>query len=476
MFFFTASVESKEWADLAKEAAGYSKRISTTQEASPKPRQAKIMRTAADMMMEEKDCSTALKLYKQSVRYQAQLNTADWLHLARAAVCAGQWGEASRALYLASLNPDTIEQQKTTLLQLGQSLEKRRTYRNNWDPAALTAYKALLEIDTTASIQKKIIALQGQQPAFKLNHAFTRNEGQLPSLCLQFNKRLLDDGNVHYEDYIRIAPKVQADFSVRGREICVAGAAYGTQYVLTLRKGLPAGTGTLQESKQVTIETGHLTPALWFEQNAYVLPMSSPSSIGLHSVNVNKVALQLYRIYERNILSEFVRSKFRQKLDQYNLDKLRNSIGEKVWQGSTAIEAPEDSTHTSAVVLPKSITDTPGLYVLVADDGAQEPGRWENRSSQWLVVTDVGLTTYKGSNGMTVVARSLASALPVGGLDLSLYARNNKLLAAAITDHQGVAHFSPGLLEGQGGMAAVLLTAESPKHGFTFLQLDRAPF
>ena len=477
LFFFTVPVESKEWSDLAEEATDYSRKIGFTQYTPPKPRQARIMRMAAGMMMEEKNCDTALKLYKQSLRYQSQRDTADWLHIAKAASCDTQWDEASMAFYLASLKPDNLEQQKTTLLQLAQSLEKRRSYRNNWNPAALTTYNALLEIEHTKFIERKITSLlEEQQPVLKLNRSFTRIKGKQASLCLRFNERLLDDDTVYYSDYIRIVPELQSDFMVDGREICIDGAKYGTQYALTLRKGLPGDEATLQESQQLTIETGHLSPAVWFEQNAYVLPMSSQSSIGLHSVNVNKVALQLYRIYERNILSDFVRSKFRKKLDQYNLDKIRNSVGEKVWQGSTTIETEEDTAHTSALVLPKSVTQTPGLYVLVADDGDQELGRWQDRPSQWLVVTDVGLTTYKGGDGMTVVARSLASAVPVSGLDVSLYARNNKLLSTAVTDHQGGAHFAPGLLEGEGGMEAVLLVAEGPEHGFTFLQLDRAPF
>lgn len=476
LFFFTVQAESEEWSDLAREAAAYSKRVGIEKGVRPKPGQAGIMRLAAGMMMEEKDCSTALKLYKQSVRYKSQRDTADWLNIAKAASCDNQWDEASMALYLASQNPDNLEQQKTTLLQLAQSLEKRRSYSNNWNPAALTAYNALLEIENTAFIQQKITSLQEQQPVLELNRSFSRIKGKHPSLCVRFNERLVDDDSVYYGDYIRIVPELQSDFIVDGREICIGGAEYGTQYALTIRKGLPANEVTLQESKQLTIETGHRSPAIWFEQNAYVLPMSSQSSIGLHSVNVNKAELQLYRIYERNILSDFVRSKFRKKLDQYNLDKIRNSVGEKVWQGNTEIEAPEDVEHTSALVLPKSVIQTPGLYVLVADDGDQEFGRWQDRSSQWLVVTDVGLTTYKGDDGMTVVARSLASGLPVSGIDITLYARNNKLLSAAVTDQQGVAHFAPGLFEGEGGMEAVLLVTESPERGFTFLQLGRAPF
>ena len=117
LFFFTVQAESEEWSDLAREAAAYSKRVGIEKRSTPQTRASRNHAVGCrNDDVEEKDCSTALKLYKQSVRYKSQRDTADWLNIAKAASCDNQWDEASMALYLASQNPDNLEQQKTTLL------------------------------------------------------------------------------------------------------------------------------------------------------------------------------------------------------------------------------------------------------------------------------------------------------------------------------------------------------------------------
>ena len=44
------------------------------------------------------------------------------------------------------------------------------------------------------------------------------------------------------------------------------------------------------------------------------------------------------------------------------------------------------------------------------------------------VITDIGLITFQGADGLTVMARSLATALPAPNVELSLVARNNEAL------------------------------------------------
>jgi hypothetical protein len=46
-------------------------------------------------------------------------------------------------------------------------------------------------------------------------------------------------------------------------------------------------------------------------------------AVGLHTVNVSKVRLRLYRIHERNILGELVSNGFRRKLNEYELENIK---------------------------------------------------------------------------------------------------------------------------------------------------------
>ncbi|MCW5204692.1 hypothetical protein VU02_02025, partial [Desulfobulbus sp. N2] len=129
----------------------------------------------------------------------------------------------------------------------------------------------------------------------------------------------------------------------------------------------------------------------------------------------------------------------------------------------------EDENTVSTLALPKESIASPGLYILIAEDGNTTPKRWQGAASQWLVKTDIGLTAYQGSDGLTVMARSLATALPLAGVEVVLAARNNTPLSTLTTDENGQVHFAPGLLRGKGGQAPVQLVSTDRQSGFTFL-------
>ena len=78
---------------------------------------------------------------------------------------------------------------------------------------------------------------------------------------------------------------------------------------------------------------------------------------------------------------------------------------------------------------------------------------WGPLATQWFIVSDLGLTTLSGHDGVHVIVRSLSTAEPVAGVKLQLIAVNNEILGEAVTDDAGYARFDPGLARGTGGMA-----------------------
>src|SRR5690606_20547016 len=91
------------------------------------------------------------------------------------------------------------------------------------------------------------------------------------------------------------------------------------------------------------------------------------------------------------------------------------------------------------------------------------------------VVSDLGLTAFSGQAGVQVLARSLASAEPVEGVEIRLVARNNEVLATKTTDSAGLAAFDPGLARGEGGLAPGLVVARMGAD-YGFLDLGSAAF
>ena len=118
----------------------------------------------------------------------------------------------------------------------------------------------------------------------------------------------------------------------------------------------------------------------------------------------------------------------------------------------------------------------PGVYVLTAVSATGARNEWDSQATQWFVISDIGLSTYSGTDGLSVFARSLASAKQMAGIELTLLAKNNEVLGTSTTDADGRATFDAGLLRGTAAMTPAVITAKSGDDDYVFLDLTRAGF
>ena len=81
------------------------------------------------------------------------------------------------------------------------------------------------------------------------------------------------------------------------------------------------------------------------------------------------------------------------------------------------------------------------------------------RASQWFMISDLGLTTWQGSDGLTVAVRGLGDAAVRTGVEVQLVSRGNAVLGTALTDAEGIARFDAGLARGTGAAAPGIVTA-----------------
>src|SRR5690606_16390660 len=117
-----------------------------------------------------------------------------------------------------------------------------------------------------------------------------------------------------------------------------------------------------------------------------------------------------------------------------------------------------------------------GAYVITAKIKDEYTEYWDSIATQWFIVTDLGLTTIAGDDGVHAFVRSLDSAQPIAGATVRLVAVNNEILGEATTDADGRAVFAPGLARGEGGRAPQLLVAETGDGDYAFLDLSRPAF
>ena len=95
---------------------------------------------------------------------------------------------------------------------------------------------------------------------------------------------------------------------------------------------------------------------------------------------------------------------------------------------------------------------------------------------QWFVVSDLGLTTMSGVDGLHVFVRSLGTAAAKAGTTVELLSHANEVLGIAATDATGYARFDAGLMRGDRGAAPALIVARDGDADIAFLSLSDPEF
>lgn len=164
-------------------------------------------------------------------------------------------------------------------------------------------------------------------------------------------------------------------------------------------------------------------------------------------------------------------------MDGYNATQIEEQSGELVWQGTIDIAQDLNKDVVTSFPVDEALpTRKPGVYMLTAAAANATSQEYDTKATQWFVVSDIGLTTYAGTDGLNVFARSLGSAKPMAGVDLQLLAKNNEILGTAKTDADGRAVFTAGLMRGTAAMVPAVLAAQNNGQDYVFLDMSRAGF
>ncbi len=369
----------------------------------------------------------------------------------------------------AFLRAVSVEDQAHALELLGLALASR----SDWKPAigAYRASLALAEDPARRDAYEKMLADHG----FRIVDNVVESDAAAPRICVNFSEKLAA-GRGDLADFVTVEGGANLAVEAQGYQICVDGVEHGRRYRMTVREGLPSDEGeTLARSVDLDFFVRDRAPSVRFATNAYVLPAGGEPTIPVVTINTTRIDADLYRIGDRQIARQIADQNFLTQLGDWQVEEIEQKSGEKVWTGSVDVSSEINREITTAIPVGEMEQDLePGTYILTAK-ALNETDEWAPRATQWFVVTDLGLTTLSGNDGLHVMVRSLGSAGAVGDVHLRLVAVNNEVLGEATTDASGYANFAPGLMRGTGGMAPGLLVADTPAGDYNFLDLARAP-
>lgn len=382
---------------------------------------------------------------------------ADWLALAGYASGWGDQDMAARAAINAYLRAGDDAEAGQALAALARA----------WDSGRGRDSLAALRVAATLNDAEDIAeALARAEERHGMRVVDNRVNADLarPDLCIDFSRPLSE--SLDYTPYLRLPP---GDLTVEASdaELCIAGFAHGAQVAVTLRAGLPAEDGeALREDVTVEAYIRDRAPSVRFPGRAYLLPSTGDRGIEVVTVNADALDLRLSRVSDRNLIASLRDDLFARPLDGWSASWLRDQMATEVWRGAADLAEGQMNRETATRLgIPDAAGPLePGIYVLEARLPGTDPGEVDYSADavpmaiQWFVVSDFGISTLWGADGLVVVVRGLSDAGAREGVEVALISRANAVLALAQTDAQGVARFDGALVRGEGGAAPAMVT------------------
>lgn len=373
---------------------------------------------------------------------------------------------ASVNAYLRADNPNL---QATILPTLARALEA--TGRGRDMIPALKLAQSLAPRDDTAAMLDDAVGKYG----FNISEHTVEADLAAPRICATFNGSLVASG-VDYANFVQVQDTNLA-VEASDNRICVSGVEHGKRYTLTFREGLPAATGE-KLAKDIALQAyvRDRAAAVRFPGRAYILPRAAETGIPVETVNAAKLTLTLNRISDRNLVRAFADDYVGRPLDYWSAEYFNGQYAEQVWTGEAdTAQAEANRDVTTRLPMDAVLKDLgPGIYALQAAIPDSDPEQIPP-AMQWFVISDLGMTTMQGTDGLHVFVRSLNDASAKPGAKVTLVSRANSIIATVTTDDQGYALFPAAQVAGKGGSSPALVTVEEGED-YSFLSLTEPEF
>ncbi len=479
MFANPATAANFAHKQLDREAANYETYLKRFKPKSSKPKLSALLKQADGLLAT--DARSAARVYAAGVATTPDSAEA-WLGLARSLLRFDPQTYSNSERYNVPLNASSAAYR--AFQRAGDSkfkadaldvLSEALVRRSFWRPA-IEALKQSVVLASSPARERKLAALKAEH-GFRMTNYVTESDTSEPRICLAFSENLLST-EPNFADFVSIGGQDPQAVFVEGKRLCVGGLSHGQRYKIELRAGLPSAIG---ESLQKNIDIAAYVPdrkaSVRFTGRAYVLPSRAQQGIPVVSINTDSLKVEVYRIGDRALSGTLEDGALTRQLSSWELESIKQRRGEQVFEGTLQVALKLNEEVTTAFPVREAIgTLKPGVYAMTAKPAKPTGEESYQIATQWFIVSDLGLTALTGNDAVHAFVRSLASAAPVSGTQVRLVARNNEVLATAITDAQGYARFEGALARGEGGLQPAILVAQNGDSDYAFLDLTTAAF
>lgn len=269
-------------------------------------------------------------------------------------------------------------------------------------------------------------------------HAKAEYENNRPYIRVQTNQAVEE---LEVLNNLKIKPAVVYQVKMLDHGFLIKGKFKANKsYTIKLSNSIRGVFGgKLTEAHEQVVQFGNLSPYISFvAKKGLYLSDKGNKNIGIRIVNVPKVKVTVYKIYENNI-QRFIAKR------GYISDNASSYYTNYSGYGDIILNQEYDT---------KSLPQTNGMHVLNLDldkannfkgiyavKVASTEKQWLN-SNKIVSVSDIGFVVKHTKDNVLVFANSIMNAKPLKGVAVSLISKSNQPFYKATTNANGVATFA----------------------------------
>jgi uncharacterized protein YfaS (alpha-2-macroglobulin family) len=323
--------------------------------------------------------------------------------------------------------------------------------------------------------------------ALRVDQIYPGQTGGEYSIYLRFN------GGVSLDDLkavLSIKPAVKFSLEDNYGTYRVRGPFKpGNTFTVTIGRGLVGVSGgVLDDEISRAVVIADLDPEIRFSHAGSYLVRGGPQNVGLEVVNVQKLRMEVVKVFENNLVHIVPRVASRASArycgdegcfeedgsgawaPDYDSSYYQSmydvgTFGSQVYEGE--IKLPDKKNEWQELKLPFPVIDAdkrPGLYRMRIMD-AESGWRYVEK---WVLSTDLGLVAKVSRGEARVQVVSLVTLKPAAGVDVRFVSSVNQLIGQAKSDAQGVASVS---LAGTKPTEPLTMITASKDGDFSYLAL-----
>ena len=267
-------------------------------------------------------------------------------------------------------------------------------------------------------------------------------------------------------DFVAIEPPVEfrLDSNWSGNALQIRGDFEPrSRFVVTLRRGLPSKEGglALKEDFKQAVIMPDLEPSVSIPTSGTYLTAMGGGLIPLELVNVKKLQVNLWRLYENNI-PYVIRG-------DYN--SFSKDLARRVYSREFKLDLPLNEHVRRSLAVDELASGDRGLFLLSVRDLDAE--YWDEEN-QILNLSDLGAVARVWEDGLMLWVNTLSGTQPVSDAEVRIYSGANQVIAQGKTDAEGIFAFDRPEPWGTDAGEQPRLAVISSGRDLTYVQLTRS--